>query len=284
MSYSGFNNNYFSSLFGNSENTMFGGISSSFGDYSLIRSGVYKKLLNSYYKNVGEVDSSSDRTSAQTNTDSSRYRIKSAVELDAEKTGKNLKEQETTSGSSSTTQAGTAADTSALSAIKTSAKSLADSASALASKSLYEEEELEDGSKTDVTEAVKSALKSYVDAYNTYMSNAGKSNNNSIQDKNLTMLKANASNAGLLKEVGITTGEKGKLVFDDTKVDSTNVSKVQSLFQGSGSYGDTIKNTANESYRVANSVTYNEGSGSSYSTSGAYSILGTTNSILDQYL
>lgn len=284
MSYSGFNNNYFSSLFGNSENSMFGGFSSSFGDYSLIRSGVYKKLLNSYYKNVGGTDTSSESESSQTKTESSRYRIKSAVELDAEKTGKNLHKEEAASGSSSTTQTGTAADTGTLSAIKTSAKGLADSASALASKSLYEETEQEDGSKTDVTKAVKSALKSYVDAYNTYMSNAGKTNNNSIQDKNLTMLKANASNAKLLKEVGITTGEKGKLEFDESKVDSTSLSIVQSLFQGSGSYGDTIKNTASESYRVANSATYNEGSGSSYSTSGSYSVLGTTNSILDQYL
>lgn len=275
------NNNYFSSLFSNlGTNSPFSSFSSSLGDYSMIRSGVYKKLLTSYYTNVKNTDSSSDSSSKSSST-SSRYTVKSATELDAWKTGKNLKD--TTSSAVSSTKT-SSSSTDALSAIKTSAQSLADSASALASKSLYEETENEDGEVTDVTDAVKSALKDYVDAYNTYMEKSSGTDNTSIQNKNLTMLKANSSNSRLLKEIGITTGSNGKLVFDDSGFDSSKVSTVKSLFQGSGSYGNTITNTANESYRVANSTTYNTGNGSSYSTSGAYSILGSTNSILDQYL
>lgn len=258
-------------------NNMYGNLSGSWSDFSMINSGSYKKLLKSYYSTVKETDSDSS-SSSTTKTDrerNSRYTVKSATELDAEKSGKNYRET---------------VDTAEFSAIKSSAKSLSSAVSALSSESLYkepEEDENDTGTQTkkkDVTSSVKSALKDYVNAYNSYMNSARQSNSNSIQAKNLKMFQANADHAKALKELGITTGKNGNLVFDETKFDSSKVDTAKELFSGKDTYGEDMKKIADETYRIANSATYNAGGGSSYSTSGAYSVLGTTNSALDQYL
>ncbi|MDE6851907.1 MAG: hypothetical protein K2J67_05400 [Lachnospiraceae bacterium] len=266
-------------VFGNSSNSNFGlsnmysNLSGTWSDFSMINSGSYKRLLKSYYSTVKEADSDSSTSSSKTSS-SQRYTIKSATELDAEKSGKSYRET---------------VDTAEYSAIKTSAQSLSNAVSALSSEKLYQEPEEEETTtgtttqKKDVTSSVKSALKDYVNAYNSYMSSARQSNSNSVQAKNLKMFQANAENAKALKDLGITTDKNGKLVFDESKFDSTKVDTVKELFSGKDGYGDEMKKVADETYRFANSV-INGGSGSSYSTSGAYSVLGTTNSVLDQLL
>lgn len=255
----------------NSMSNMYGNLSGTWSDFSMINSGSYKKLLKSYYSTVNDIDSDTSASSSKTErTQKSRYTVKSATELDAEKSGKAYRET---------------VDTTEFSAIKGSAKSLSSAVNALASEKLYqepEEDETEDAGTTtkkkDVTSSVKSALKDYVSAYNSYMNTARSSNSNSIQAKNLKMFQANANNAKALKDLGITTDKKGQLVFDETKFDASKVNDVKELFSEKGSYGDEMKKVADETYRIANSTV------SSYSTSGAYSVLGTTNSALDQYL
>lgn len=268
--------NGMNSLFGNIGNSMFGDIGSTFGDYNMIQSGTYKKLLKSYYAEIKGIDSDDD--SSSTNKASYRYSIKSSKELDAEKTGKNLEKKEPAFVS-----AGVSDDAAKLAAITTNSKTLANSASALASKSLYETEDSK-GNTVDAVKNVKKALQTYVDSYNNYMATGRKTYNTSIQNKNLGMIKENAENAQALKDIGITTGRDGKLVFDETKVTSSNLSDVQELFQDKGSYGESMMKLANETNNISNSNTYNSGSGSSYSTSGSYSVLGTSNTSTDQYL
>lgn len=269
--------NFFGDSGMNSMSSMYGNLSGSWSDFSMINSGSYKKLLKSYYSTVNDIDSDSSSSSSKTErTQKSRYTVKSATELDAEKSGKAYRET---------------VDTTEFSAIKSSANSLSSAVNALASEKLYQEPE-EDGTETtgtttkkkDVTSSVKSALKNYVSAYNSYMNTARSSNSNSIQAKNLKMFQANADHAKALKDLGITTDKKGQLVFDESKFDSSKVDDVKALFSEKGGYGDEMKKVADETYRIANSATYNAGGGSSYSTSGAYSVLGTTNSALDQYL
>ena len=263
----------YNNLFGdsglNSMSSMYGNLSGSWSDFSMINSGSYKKLLKSYYSTVEEAtsDSSSSKTER---TSKSHYTVKSATELDAEKSGKSYRET---------------VDTTEFTAIQSTSKSLSNAVNTLSSEKLYQEPEEEEtettGSTTkkkDVTSSVKSALKDYVSAYNSYMNSARESNSNSIQAKNLKMFQANADNAKALKDLGITTDKKGNLVFDESKFDSSKVDAVKELFSEKGSYGDEMKKVADETYRIANSTI------SSYSTSGAYSVMGTTNSALDQYL
>lgn len=262
-------------LFGTSVSSMFGDAGSSFGDYSMIQSGAYKKLLKSYYSEIKGTDStgSSDRSEK-----TYRYSIKSSKDLDAEKTGKNLEKKEPAFVS-----AGVSDDVTTLASITANSKTLANSASALVSKSLYETEDSK-GNPVDAVKNVKKALQSYVDAYNNYMKTGRKTYTTSIQNKNLDMFKENAEHAQALKDIGITTGTDGKLVFDESKITSSNLSDVQELFQKKGSYGESMNKLATEVNNISNSNTYNSGSGSSYSTSGAYSVLGTTNTSTDQYL
>lgn len=264
-------NNFFGDSGMNGLSNMYGNLSGSWSDFSMINSGSYKKLLKSYYSTVNDIDSDSSSSSSKTErTQKSHYTVKSATELDAEKSGKTYRQT---------------VDTTEFAAIQSSSKSLSNAVNALASEKLYQEPE-EDETETagtttkkkDVTSSVKSALKDYVSAYNSYMNTARSSNSNSIQAKNLKMFQANADNAKALKELGITTDKNGKLVFDESKFDSSKVDDVKELFSEKGSYGDEMKKVADETYRIANNTI------SSYSTSGAYSVLGTTNSALDQYL
>lgn len=262
-------------LFGTSVSSMFGDSNSSFGDYSMIQSGAYKKLLKSYYSEMKGTDSigSSDRSEKNY-----RYSIKSSSDLDAEKTGKNLEKKEPAFVS-----AGVSDDATTLATIAANSKALSSSASALVSKSLYATEDSK-GNKVDAVKNVRNALQSYVDAYNSYMATGRKTYNTAIQNKNLDMFKENAENAQALKDLGITTDRDGKLVFDETKITSSNLSDVQEMFQKKGSYGEAMNKLATGVNNIATSNTYNSGSGSSYSTSGAYSVLGTTSTSTDQYL
>lgn len=262
-------------LFGTSVSSMFGDAGSSFGDYSMIQSGAYKKLLKSYYSEMKGTDSvsSSDRGER-----TYRYSIKSSQDLDAEKTGKNLEKKDP-----AFVAAGVSDDAAKLATIATNSKTLASSASALVSKSLYETEDSK-GNPVDAVKNVRKALQSYVDAYNNYMATGRKTYNTAIQNKNLDMFKENAEHAQALKDLGITTGRDGKLVFDEAKITSSNLSDVQEMFQKKGSYGEAMNKLATGVNNIANSNTYNAGSGSSYSTSGAYSVLGTTSTSTDQYL
>lgn len=263
-------------LFGTSVGSMFGDTSNSiFGDYSMIQSGAYKKLLKSYYSEFGGVDSSS---SSDTSERTYRYSIKSAKDLDAEKTGKNLEKKDPAFVS-----AGVSDDAATLASITANSKTMANSLSALTSKSLYETEDSK-GNPVDTVKNVKKALQDYVDAYNNYMTTGRKTYNTAIQNKNLDMFKLNAEQAQALKDIGITTGRDGKLVFDETKITSDNISAVQDMFQKKGSYGESMNKLATAINNIATSNTYNGGSGSSYSTSGAYSVLGTTSTSTDQYL
>ena len=120
--------------------------------------------------------------------------------------------------------------------------------------------------------------------YNTYIEQTGKSSKPTVQKQNLSALKATAANSKLLAEVGISYDKKGKLTLDETKAQKASLSTIKSLFQGGGSYGDTIGDKATATYRLANSASYKTSGGTRYSSQGTYSTLGNTSNLLDQLL
>lgn len=121
--------------------------------------------------------------------------------------------------------------------------------------------------------------------YNTYIEQTGKSSKSTVQKQNLSALKATAANSKLLAEVGISYDKKGNLTLDETKAQKASLSTIKSLFQGGGSYGDTIGDKAiSNSYRLANSASYKTSGGTRYSSQGTYSTLGNTSNLLDQLL
>ena len=98
------------------------------------------------------------------------------------------------------------------------------------------------------------------------------------------MIGFTAKNAGMLSKIGITIGENNQLTINEDKLKNASVHDVSSLFQGSGSYGDSIQNLAKQSYQLANSQAYQRSNGSSYTYSGRYSALGGANGVMDRYL
>ena len=209
--YTGNNSGLMSSLFGSYKNSLFGSLSSSLSDYSMIRSGAYGKLMKAYYAKEADTTQKTDKT---------------------DKTKKNDKTAQMSTQEKEQLQQ--------MQELKTGAKSLSDAASALQKDALYKVETAEDGTSAVDRSKITSALKSFVGAYNTYIEQTGKSSKSTVQKQNLSALKATAANSKLLAEVGISYDKKGNLTLDETKAQKASLSTIKSLFQGGGSYGDTI--------------------------------------------
>lgn len=254
--YGGNNNNFFNTFFNTSNQNnnnggigIFAGTSSAIGDMSLIKSGSYKKLLNAYYA-------------------SQEDEIKSSI--NGTKTDK-----ETTASDS----------TGSLQMAKSDASSLLDALDGLNKKSLYKSTLDEKGKAVYDTDKIQSAVKDYVEAYNSFVDSTGDLNSTKLLGNTLDVIKNTKRNAGLLSDLGIKIEKDNKLTLDEEKFKKANMTTVNALFAGSGSYGSSVSSKASSSYRIANSTAYTNNHASSYTYNGAYSYLGTTNTTkLNQYL
>lgn len=219
---------------------------SSYGisDLAMIRNGSYGKLMKAYYA--------------------------------TENTGKT---------DSSKTEEETKAEQTKLVSVKSQAASLNNSLEDLRSKSLYEPAGTDDKGKNiyDQDKIAKS-VKDFVDKYNSYVKSSSDVDSVSILKKSVSMVGFTAKNAGMLSRIGITIGENNQLTVNEDKLKNASVHDISSLFQGGGSYGDSVQNLARQSYQLANSQAYQRGNGSSYTYSGRYLALGGANGVLDRYL
>ena len=257
FSVSGSNNDFYGMFFNtsgsNNKNNsagLFGGGNSALGDMSLIKSGAYKKLLNSYYATV--------------------------------------KESEAEEGKGTTTAKASAAKDSAgsLQTVSSDATELLDALKELGNRSLYKNKTDESGNKilgekgeaVYDTEKINSAVKKFVESYNSFVESSGKLNSTSILGKTLDIVRGTKKNSGLLADRGITIGDDNKLKLDETKLGKANVTTINSLFAGSGSYGSSVSARASASARLANSAAYTNTRGTSYTYDGSYSLLGSTGS------
>ena len=242
----------FDSLLGagsKSSTSIFANNTSLLGDYSMIQSGAYKKLLTAYYKQQDSEDSETSKTDTDKKT------------------------------AASTTEKAKLLET------KTTADSLKTAADALNSSSLYRATgKDEDGKTVYNIDKIKDAVKGYVSAYNSYIDASSGVDSTTVLSKALSVVKATASNKGLLSDVGITIGKDNKLVLDEEKLSKASVSTLSRLFKGSSSYGGTVATKASETARLANSAAYTGSNASSYTYSGNYSVMGSTNNMLDEIL
>lgn len=254
--YSSNNSDFFNAFFntsGQNNNSggmgIFSGGSSAIGDMSLIKSGSYKKLLNAYYSKQKE-----DIKNSVSGTDT----------------------DEKTSATDST---------GSLQMAKSDASSLLDALDGLNSKSLYKNTLDDKGKAVYDTDKINSAVKKYVDAYNSFLDSTGDLNSTKMLGKTLDIVKNTKKNAGLLSDIGISIGKDNKLSLDEDKLKKSNMTTVNTLFAGSGSYGSAVSSKASASYRIANSTAYTNNHASAYTYNGAYSYLGTTNTTkMNQYL
>ena len=263
------NNNY---LFNSSNNlagltnSLFGGGSSMLGDYAMIKSGTYKKLLTAYYKSDKVSSGSSDSESSTATKRYDRFAEKKQMEDAATKNSTVSKQYMT---------------------IRDEAGDLRTSAYALNSYTLYNEKTGEDGTTSYDREGIKKAVKNFVSDYNNLLTAAsntdGISMSKGVYNGLSSLMKETKNNEAALNAIGITIGSDNKLVLDTEKLDSAEISSISSLFKGSSSYGSSVSTKASDIAREANTSAFSATkTSSSYSSTGYYSVTGNITNILNQ--
>ena len=220
------------------------------GDYNMIRSGSYHKLLRAYY----EKDSSAEKESGKTDTVSHK-----------------------TAG----------AESKKMSLLKSDAKDLEKSADALTvtgKKSLFEKKEItaedKEGNKTTTLDydrnAIGKAVAAFAEDYNALADAGKKSSSLTVLNKGMQMSKLTARNRKALAEAGITITSENKLSVDKDKLASADISKLKRLFEGSDSYAARVSDKAEEIAEAAKREATKSSSlytknGSYYNSSNYYS-------------
>lgn len=236
---------------------LFGGSSSSgsmfsaanFGDLSLIKSGVYTKMMRKY---VSELQEGSDDS---TTTASTKPTSKKSGENLVSQKMENLRATATV-GETELTKANKV-----LSDVKSAASSLEQASKNLSSM------DFDSSSKEDVYKVAKS----FVNSYNSFLAKTGKSDNASIE-QSVTWMKADMKEqAQKLEKIGITIGKDGSLSIDEEKFTGANFSDIRPQFEGEGTVIGRTEMRAGGVYNLAANQIYTNIGSTTYSSSGVLS-------------
>ena len=220
-------------------NTLFGSKSSisagsflsasNFGDLSLMRSGVYTKMLKSYY---AKQTSSTDKTSSSGKKNSSSEDYMNTI---SEKLN-NLK---------------TSTSDEALSGIKSGADQMKKAADAVTAI---------DYDKTS-GDAVYSKVKDLVNTYNSLVKQTGKSDLVSISQSRTWMVNDTKAREAQWNKIGITIGDDHTLTIDEKKFKEASTSDIKNFLSGSSGYASRLSTNASGFYQLAsNQLTLSSGS------------------------
>ncbi len=240
----------------NLTNTLLGNNSAiSLTDYSAIKNGSYKKLLKAYYAD----------SSAKEEEKSAREAIRSkSASLPA------------------------ATEDSGQSKMTASARGLLGAAEALSASgdaSLFKMKDAE-GSASDMAnydaDKLVSGVKAFAKSYNAALTQSASSTDTKLRKSMSDLQSTTKANADALSRVGISVGKDGALSVDENKLKSADVTKLKSLFNGSGSYG---AQTAVYASQVNYYSTLNDANAGSYDASGSRTNAGSLlNSMYSAYL
>lgn len=182
------------------------GNSFSLSDYASIKNGSYGKLLKAYY-----------------------------AKQDADKSAK----------------AGDSAQRSLL--IRSSADALKKSADALTDDSLWEKKKIikkdeKTGEETEIEDydwdAITKAVEAFTENYNNMVEEAGKSDVKAVLRNAAWMTNMTSKAENLLAKIGITIGKGNKLKVDEEELKKSDISTLQTLFIGYGSFMDRVAQRA----------------------------------------
>ncbi len=208
-------------------------------DYASIKNGSYAKLTKAYYGKT---------SGAATTADEAKKTIKTNTTIKAD------------------------AD-----ALKSSASTLVDSKTLFTKKIETTDDKGVTTSNYDYDKIYKN-LKAFVDDYNKMIKSGSDSDNKSILRNTLSMTTLTKKNMSLLEDVGITINEDNTLSIDEKALKSANINDLKSLFNGVGSYADSISSFAtNVSYKAE----YENNKMSNYTAVGTYSASGASGNIYD---
>lgn len=218
-------------------NTLFGSKSSisagsflsasNFGDLSLMRSGVYTKMLKSYY---AKQTSSTDKTSSSGKNSSSEDYLNTINDKISK-----LK---------------TSTSDEALSSIKSEADQMKKAADAVTTI---------DYDKTS-GDAVYSKAKDLVNTYNSLAKQTGKSDLVSISQSRTWMVNDTKAHEAQWNKIGITIEDDQTLTVDEKKFKEASTSDIKNFLSGASGYASRLSTKANGFYQLAsNQLTLNSG-------------------------
>lgn len=223
-------------LFGSKNSINSGSLfsASSLGDWGMMKSGVYTKMLKSYY----------DKTGDTAKTEKTSY------------TNKNNEFE--TEWESKLGKLKSSADEQVLSSIKSTAQSMGAAAKELSGI------DFDKSSREDLYKAVKKMT----DSYNAVVSNAAKTNTVSISQSVTWMQNDTKAHESQLANVGISIGSDGTLSVDEKKFADAGLSDIKALMEGNTGYAGRLSQKAAGLYNLAtNQISYNQGK-TLYSSSG----------------
>lgn len=219
------------------------------GDYASIKNGSYAKLMKAYY--------------AKDSSDSVKSLAKDTVK----------------------NKAVTSEETKALTRVQSTTDALKESADALlvrGSKSVFEKKDVtktdENGIETTSreydTEGIYKAVNSFVTSYNQVINAVDKVDSSSITNRASSMVNHSIANLKMLNKIGISINADSTLSLDKDTFVKSDMSKVQALFQGSGSYGYQVSAQASMMNFAADNAA---SKASTYTGSGTYNNYNTGN-------
>ncbi len=254
MTISGMNSNGISNLFSslNGSSSSSGMFGLNFSDYGLIRSGSYYKLMKSYY--------AKDATNTQKTKDTFNNKYNTSTSKESN---------------------------SVLTKIKSGTDELNESAKALYSSNakVFKKVTKTDESGKITTDydrdAIYKAVDSFVDDYNSVIKSAGKSDADGIARTAASMVNMTNQSADSLKSLGISIDKDNyTLSIDKDTFMKADVSKIKSLFNGTGSYA---YNVATKSSMLNYQAEREAGKANTYGNTGKYASNYTSGSVFNGY-
>lgn len=205
----------FSNISGNRGNSAFG-MDNFLADYASIKNGSYGKLMKAYFAKPG----SKDTISSMMKPDKNQPAAQTATKKE-------------------------------LSQVQTDSDALKASADAMLKRgrdSVFTQKEVvsKDEAGNDVTtkqydtNAIYQSVNSFVKDYNALVKSADTAGTNRISNGLNAMTNTTKVYEKMLSQAGITVNEDKTLSIDEAAFKKSDMSKVQTLFQGAGSYGYSV--------------------------------------------
>lgn len=250
----------FSGLGGNKGSSL----SNFLADYASIKNGTYAKLMKAYYN---EADKSTEKASAVNSITADRRRRANTLSKDETKAYKEVQ--------SATDDLKESADK----LLKTGVRSLFNKKDI----TTKDENGVETTTKGYDTDAIYSAVNSFVNNYNSVVKAAGSGDvdNNSMNNRVNSMQNTTKNNSKSLAEIGITVNKDNTLSLDKDVFKKSDMSKVQNLFNGTGSYGYSVSSSASMINFTADQAL---AKANTYTGTGSYNNTNSVGNLFSSYL
>lgn len=124
--------------------------------------------------------------------------------------------------------------------------------------------------KERLTKDLQKVAEEYVNTYNSMLDSVALSDNNSILRNGVSITRNTNANKDLFEKLGITVGSDNKLTLDEEKFKEADMNVLTTLFKGQGSYASHITRAAGIIKNISTASVANANKASSYTSSGSF--------------